>query len=308
MSHWLKWIFFWIVNAIPFTFGMAVNDKIGHLCPPLKLEKRWYANMNDRHEFTGFDLAEKFVLRKGTSTENRPFFRLGSKPLVKATELVFPSGLSHEYSLVTTFRLRKTTKKDRWFLWQLFDQAGELQVSLVVDGAKKVVEFSAMGFLKNKLHYVFKKRDLHILFDRQWHKLGVSVRSSTVAVYIDCKLIETHVTGDRDAVVLGGRAVITTRVEDGRPVDIELHEILIFCDPNVAEEGNCCDASGAICGVRETHAPTASPLLTGYRHQMLSTPTQQPADQCQCRAEKGEPGHQGVTGLSGAKGDKGEKV
>lgn len=29
MSHWLKWISFWIVNAIPFTLGMAVNDKIG---------------------------------------------------------------------------------------------------------------------------------------------------------------------------------------------------------------------------------------------------------------------------------------
>ncbi|KAI5087911.1 hypothetical protein C0J45_22400, partial [Silurus meridionalis] len=246
MSHWLKWIFFWVVNAVPLTAGMAVNNKTGHLCPPLKLEKGWHSNMNDRHEYTGFDLAEKFALRKGTSTEDRPFFRLGSKPLVKATELVFPNGLSHEYSLVTTFRLRKTTKKDRWFIWQLIDQTGESQVSLVVDGAKKVVEFSAMGFLKNKLYYVFKNRDLHILFDRQWHKLGVSVQSTTVAVYIDCKLIETRLTGDRDAVDLDGRASITSRVEDGRPVDIELQEILIFCDPQVAEEDNCCDASGAL--------------------------------------------------------------
>lgn len=89
-----------------------------------------------------------------------------------------------------------------------------------MDGAKKVVEFSAMGFLKNKLHYVFNNQDLHMLFDRQWHKLGVSVRSSTVAVYIDCKLIETALTGDRDAVDLFGHALITTRVEDGRPVDV----------------------------------------------------------------------------------------
>lgn len=89
-----------------------------------------------------------------------------------------------------------------------------------MDGAKKVVEFSSMGFLKNKLHYVFKHRDLHILFDRQWHKLGVSIRSSTVAVYIDCKLIETHLTGDRGAVDLDGLALITARVEDRRPVDV----------------------------------------------------------------------------------------
>lgn len=42
--------------------------------------------------------------------------------------LVFPNGLSSEYSLVTTFRLRKTTKKDRWYLWQIFDQTGGTQV------------------------------------------------------------------------------------------------------------------------------------------------------------------------------------
>ncbi|TSP25437.1 Collagen alpha-1(XIX) chain [Bagarius yarrelli] len=278
------------------------------------------------HRPVGFDLAEKFVPGKGTTNdkaEDRPFFRLGSKPLVKATELVFPTGLSHDYSLVTTFRLRKTTKKDRWFLWQLFDHAGESQVSLIVDGAKKVVEFSAIGLLKNKLHYVFKKRDLHILFDRQWHKFGVSIRSSSVAVYIDCKLIETRLTGVRDAVDMDGRALITTRVEDGRPVDIELQEMLIFCDPNVAEEANCCDAAGVNCGVREIPVPTSSSLLMSFQQQsqqptmLPSNPTQQPADQCQCSAEKsfiktkdfffqGDMGIAGMPGLVGHPGNKGE--
>lgn len=91
-----------------------------------------------------------------------------------------------------------------------------------MDGDKKVVEFSAVGLQKNKLHYIFKKRDLHILFDRQWHKLGLSVQNSTVALYIDCKPIETHLTGDRGAVNLDGHALITTRVEDRRPVDVSL--------------------------------------------------------------------------------------
>lgn len=36
--------------------------------------------------FLGFDLAEKFLLRKGTVIDGRPLFRLGSKPLIKATE------------------------------------------------------------------------------------------------------------------------------------------------------------------------------------------------------------------------------
>ncbi len=89
-----------------------------------------------------------------------------------------------------------------------------------MDGAKKTVEFLAQGFLKNSLLYVFKNRDLHALFDRQFHKLGVSVESNAVSIYLDCKLIERQVTAERFGMNVSGRTFITTRVEDGRPVDV----------------------------------------------------------------------------------------
>ncbi|XP_064815092.1 collagen alpha-1(XIX) chain-like [Oncorhynchus masou masou] len=161
--------------------------------------------------------------------------------------LVFPNGLSSEYSLVTTFRLRKTTKKDRWYLWQIFDQTGGTQVSVVLDGAKRAVEFSARGLLKNSLHYTFKSRDLHTLFDRQWHKLGVAVQSSIVSIYMDCKLIERRLTDEKHEIDPSGYTLITTRVEDGRPVDIELQQILIYCDPYLAEMETCCEQAGSTC-------------------------------------------------------------
>lgn len=97
-----------------------------------------------------------------------------------------------------------------------------LQVSVVLDGAKRAVEFSARGLLKNGLHYTFKSRDLHTLFDRQWHKLGVAVQSSIVSVYMDCKLIERRLTDEKDEIDPSGYTLITTRVEDGRPVDVRL--------------------------------------------------------------------------------------
>ncbi|XP_030628117.1 collagen alpha-1(XIX) chain [Chanos chanos] len=309
MSHLSRWVtFLWIVNAIPLSISMAVNERIDHSCPPLRLEDRWHLHsLGGYHEFTGFDLAEKFLLRKGTVTEERPLFRLGSKPLIKPTELVFPNGFSSEYSLVSTFRLRKTTKKDRWYLWQISDKSGGSQVSLVLDGAKRVVEFSAKGLLKNSLHFVFKSRDLHTLFDRQWHKLGVSVKSSSVSVYMDCKLIEQKLTDEKDIIDTSGRTLITTRVEDGRPVDIELQEILIFCDPKVAELDRCCEATGSTCESKEGHDTTAAPLVTGYLPRMLSKPAQKYEDRCQCLAEKGEPGLPGLAGIPGQKGEKGEK-
>ena len=94
------------------------------------------------------------------------------------------------------------------------------QVSLVVDGAKRSVEFSFQGLEKNTLHYTFRSRDLHALFDRQWHKLGVAVQSTIVSLYVDCKLAERRQTEDKADIERSGRTLVTTRVEDGRPVDV----------------------------------------------------------------------------------------
>lgn len=108
------------------------------------------------------------------------------------------------------------------------------QVSVVVDGGKKVVEFSFQGLLKNTPRYTFKSRDLLALFDRQWHKLSISVQSNIVSIYIDCKLIERRLTDEKDSIDPTGRTLITTRVEDGRPVDVSpsltlpKHFLLLF--------------------------------------------------------------------------------
>lgn len=103
------------------------------------------------------------------------------------------------------------------------------QVSVVVDGGKKAVEFSSQGLLKNLLRYTFKSRDLHTLFDRQWHKLSFSVQSNIVSVHMDCKLIERRLTAERDGIDLSGRTLITTRIQDGRPVDVRAPSLSSHC-------------------------------------------------------------------------------
>ncbi|KAG2467221.1 HEAT1 protein, partial [Polypterus senegalus] len=164
---------------------------------------------------------------------------------------VFPNGLPDEYSLVSTFRLRRTTKKDRWYLWQIADQNGspqiffvfkfEFQIAIVIDGNKRVVELAVRGLLKNTLYYTFKSRDLHTLFDRQWHKLSFSFQSKIVSLYMDCKLIERRLIDEKDAIDSAGRMLITTRVEDGRPIDIELQKLTVYCDPLMPELEACCE-------------------------------------------------------------------
>ncbi|KAK5853893.1 hypothetical protein PBY51_015012 [Eleginops maclovinus] len=306
MSCLLRWTaLIWTVNVIPCTFGMAVSERTDGSCPPLSVEEHRFSDVLDRPlDITGFDLTEKFLLRKGTITEDLPSYRLGSSPLIKPTKVIFPNGFSSEFSLVTIFRVRRTTKKDRWYLWQIFDQSGESQVSVVVDGGKKAVEFFSRGELKNALRYTFKSRDLHALFDRQWHKLGISVQSNIVSIYIDCKLVERRLTDEKDNVDFSGRTLITTRVEDGRPIDIELRQILIYCDPYIAEMENCCELQEPKSEANKTFNGTSPPPVAAQLPQMLSQPATKSIDRCHCPAEKGD-GLPAVVGLSG-QGDKGD--
>ncbi|XP_029962428.1 collagen alpha-1(XIX) chain [Salarias fasciatus] len=304
----LRWTaaFIWTVLSLPCTLGMAVSEQTDGSCPSLSVEEHRFSEVLDRPlDITGFDLTDKFLGRKGTITEDLPSYRLGSSPLIKPTKLIFPNGLSSEYSLVSIFRVRRTTKKDRWYLWQIFDESGGSQVSLVVDGDKKVVEFSYQGQLKNALRYTFKSRDLHALFDRQWHKLSISVQSNIVSIYMDCKLIERRLTEERDGVDSSGRTLITTRVEDGRPVDIELKQLLIYCDPYMAEMENCCELLE--CGAQKTFNGTSPPLVTAQIPLMLSQPLSPSIDRCHCPAEKGDTGEVSSPGNPGQKGELGSE-
>lgn len=59
-----------------------------------------------------------------------PFLSLILAPSVCLSVLrdVFPQGLPDEYAFVTTFRFRKTSRKEDWYIWQVIDQYGIPQV------------------------------------------------------------------------------------------------------------------------------------------------------------------------------------
>lgn len=94
------------------------------------------------------------------------------------------------------------------------------QISIVIDGTKKVVEFMFRGAEGDLLNYVFKNRELRPLFDRQWHKLGIGVESQVLSLYMDCNLIASRHTEEKDSVDFHGKTVIAARASDGKPVDV----------------------------------------------------------------------------------------
>ncbi|KAK2524037.1 Col19a1 [Columba guinea] len=160
---------------------------------------------------------------------------------------VFPNGLPEEYSLVATFRVRRNTKKERWYIWQVLNQYDTPEISILLDGTKKVVEYMTKSAQGNILHYTFKSREIYPLFDRQWHKLGISVQSGIISLYLDCNLIERKQTDEKFTIDLQGRTLIASRATDDKPVDIELQHLTVYCNPKLATEDTCCEISADLC-------------------------------------------------------------
>ncbi|GAA6080012.1 collagen alpha-1(XXII) chain, partial [Tachysurus ichikawai] len=215
---------------------------------------------------------------------------------------VFPQGLPDEYAFVTTFKFRKTSRREDWYLWQVYDKYGIPQVSIRLDGENKAVEYNAVGLTKDAVRAVFRSPDVENLFDRNWHKIGLGVYAKSVSLYLDCKHIQTLPIEDREDIDIQGKTVIGKRLYDSVPIDFDLQRMVIYCDSKQAEQETCCDLPGGPCPKQVVTEPT--PVL-------IPTPTPTSGEQksgehtvnCSCTA-----GERGETGLPGAQGPKGEKV
>lgn len=103
--------------------------------------------------------------------------------------VIYSNGLPDEYSFLTTFRMTGATLQKYWTIWQIQDSSGKEQVGVNLNGPMKSVEFSYKGVdgslqTASFLHLPF-------LFDSQWHKLMISVETTSVTLFIDCIKVET---------------------------------------------------------------------------------------------------------------------
>ncbi|KAI4873711.1 hypothetical protein NFI96_010292 [Prochilodus magdalenae] len=85
---------------------------------------------------------------------------------------VFAQGLPDEYAFVTTFKFRKTSRREDWYLWQVYDKYGIPQVSsqhavtrthtdiapreggASPPGCRMAAEFSLSGFRREPCKYI----------------------------------------------------------------------------------------------------------------------------------------------------------
>ncbi|XP_017708574.1 PREDICTED: collagen alpha-1(XXII) chain [Rhinopithecus bieti] len=281
------------------------------LCPSVRVEGDRFKHTNGgTKEITGFDLMDLFsvkeILGKRENGVQSSYVRMGSFPVVQSTEEVFPQGLPDEYAFVTTFRFRRTSRKEDWYIWQVIDQYGIPQVSIRLDGENKAVEYNAVGAMKDAVRVVFRGSRVNDLFDRDWHKIALSIQAQNVSLYIDCALVQTLPIEERENIDIQGKTVIGKRLYDSVPIDFDLQRIVIYCDSRHAELETCCDIPSGPCQVTVVTEPPPPPPP-----QRPPTPGSEQIGflktiNCSCPAgEKGEMGFAGPTGLPGPKGDTG---
>uniref|UniRef100_A0A8C4SQ98 VWFA domain-containing protein n=1 Tax=Erpetoichthys calabaricus TaxID=27687 RepID=A0A8C4SQ98_ERPCA len=124
------------------------------------------------------------------------------------SEDVFPQGLPDEYAFVTTFKFRKTSRREDWYIWQIIDKYGIPQV-----------------FTRDAVRAVFRSPEVADLFDRNWHKIALSIQAQTVSLYLDCKLIQTMPIEEREDIDIQGKTVIGKRLYDSVPIDVSMKTI-----------------------------------------------------------------------------------
>lgn len=103
----------------------------------------------------------------------------------------------------------------------------DLQVSIRLDGENKAVEYNAVGLTKDAVRAVFKNPEVDNLFDRNWHKIALSVEAKSVALYLDCKHIQTLPIEDREDIDIQGKTVIGKRLYDSVPIDVRPHLLFL---------------------------------------------------------------------------------
>ncbi|KAM7318741.1 hypothetical protein ACRRTK_021853 [Alexandromys fortis] len=268
MRHTGSWkLWTWVAMfLLPAFTCVTVRDKSESTCPILRTEEY----QDDRSKL------QVSVSKHRTSYDSA----LNTVPGFHCK--IFPKGLPEEYSVAVMFRVRRSTKKERWFLWRILNQQNMPQISIVIDGTKKVIEFMFRGAEGDLLNYVFKNRELRPLFDRQWHKLGIGVQARVLSLYMDCNLIASRHTEEKDSVDFHGKTVIAARASDGKPVDCPEQDNVGSTTPSWVT----------------THTGEMSLYLPGK---------QELKDPCQCIPIKEEAGSP-TLGSLGPKGDKGEPV
>lgn len=118
----------------------------------------------------------------------------------------YPLGLPEEFTFVAVLRMTGSTVNKDWNIWQMQDVNGNEQLSVGLNGESESLEFTFTALEAGRQTIVFGP--LALLFDDQWHRILLEVSRRSVALFVDCVMIESQTTPLRQKVSLDGFTLI----------------------------------------------------------------------------------------------------
>ncbi|KAJ8268260.1 hypothetical protein COCON_G00134320 [Conger conger] len=314
------------ITSSPCEGGLPVTDQAVR-CPSLQVDD-WKFPQTARHNITGFNLVRRFGLLKvpGVKKIRNPngpvILRLGKVPLTRPTDQVFPHGLPEEFTLVFTLLLKKKSVKDNIYLFHISDEQGYTQFSLDLNGPEHTLALRARGEGEDGfVGCVFGGEGVESLFDFRWHKVALSLQAGAASLHVDCGSIETKPVEPRVQLSTQGHTVLAIQASDGAAVEMDVQQVMMYCDPELAIQEACCEIPGARCppdAPKSRRAAESSPRTNLV--ELLPRPegqgilgSQDRADKCAGCAllneeqlvERGQMIDGLLHGIKGAKGDRG---
>ncbi|MEQ2194464.1 hypothetical protein XENOCAPTIV_029784, partial [Xenoophorus captivus] len=226
----------------------------GVQCPSLQLAE-WKFPQTARHNITGFNLVRRFSLLKDTDVRKirNPrgpvILRLGKAALLRPSDQVFPHGLPDEFTLIFTLALKKAALRDTIYLFQISDQRGYPELSVDFSAADGTLSLRARGVEPEAelMTCVFNGEGVEALTDLRWHKLALSVQRDAASLHVDCSSIETKPLEKRGILQTDGHTLLGVRASDARSVQMDIQQVMLYCDPSLAIQETCCEIPGARC-------------------------------------------------------------
>ncbi|KAK6324145.1 hypothetical protein J4Q44_G00064840 [Coregonus suidteri] len=288
---------------------------------PIQQVDDWKFPQTARHNITGYNLVRRFSLLKTPAVKKirNPrgpvILRLGNTALIHPTDQVFPYGLPDEFTLVFTLLLKKKTLRDNISLFQISDEQGYPQFSLDLNGPDATLSLRARGAdpLGEPVGCVFRGEGVESILDSGWHKLALSVQQRAASLHVDCSSIQTKPLEPRGKLSTEGHTLLGIRATDAAPVEMDIQQVMVYCDSSLAIQESCCEIPGARCppdapkSRRAAENDLEQPVLAFNRDILGSQGLSEKCAGCVLLNDDLNLASVGQTGQHGMKGEKGDR-
>ncbi|XP_028297588.1 collagen alpha-1(XIV) chain-like [Gouania willdenowi] len=220
-----------------------------------------------------------------------PCFHLHADALLaQPTRYLHPDGLPSDYTVMLLFRLLPDTPEEPFAMWEILNEDNEPLVGVILDNGGKTLTFFNNDYKGDFQTVTFEGPEIRKLFYGSFHKLHISISTTSAKVLVDCKTVaekNINAAGNitTDGVEVLGRMVRSRGNRDNSaPFQLQIFDIV--CSTSWATRDKCCELPGVR---KEADCPSLPKA-------------------CTCTQDsKGPPGPSGAPGGPGIKGSRGER-